>query len=148
MKATLLLKKDHENLQSMFAQFERSGPKEREAQFADIRREIEMHSQVELELFYPELANSTLPEAVEAAARAVAQHKSIEEVLHELVKLGVQNKLYAPRMQALFEKVEAHIQFDEDSLFEEARRVLSEYRLEELGLEMEDRRRFLQISAA
>ena len=50
-------------------------------------------------------------------------------------------------MQALFETVQAHIQFEEDNVFEEARKLLSEYRLEELGLEMEDRRRFLQIAA-
>jgi hemerythrin superfamily protein len=147
MKATLLLKKDHENLQSMFAQFTLGSRKDKDAQFAQMQREIEMHSRLEQELFYPELENSMAPDAVQAAKRAVAEHNSIDEMLSELGKLGIQNKQFPSKMQALFETVQAHIQFEEDNVFEEARKLLSEYRLEELGLEMEDRRRFLQIAA-
>ena len=63
MKATLLLKKDHENLQSMFAQFTLGSRKDKDAQFAQMQREIEMHSRLEQELFYPELENSLAPDA-------------------------------------------------------------------------------------
>jgi len=147
MKATLLLKKDHENLQAMFAQFNTGSRKDRDTQFAEIRREIETHNRIERELFYPELENSTLPDAIEAARRAVADHDAINEMLHEIGNLGAQHKQFPSKMEALIEKVQAHVQFEEDDLFEEARKVLSEYRLEELGLEMEDRRKFLEIAA-
>jgi hemerythrin superfamily protein len=148
MKATLLLRKDHENLQSMLQQFTSGSRKDRDAQFTQIQREIEMHSRIEQELFYPELENSALSEAVEAGRRAVAEHQSIDALAQELGELGIQHKQFQEKLQELVALIQAHLTFEEDELFEEARKVLSEYRLEELGLEMEDRRRFLQLSAA
>jgi hemerythrin-like domain-containing protein len=68
--------------------------------------------------------------------------------LAELVNIGPQHKQFAPKIQALTQRVSEHIEFEEAELFEEARKVLSEYRLEELGLEMEQRRKLLQITAA
>jgi hemerythrin-like domain-containing protein len=41
-----------------------------------------------------------------------------------------------------------HIEKEEDEIFDEARKTLPEYRLEELGLEMEDRRKILLTLAA
>jgi hemerythrin-like domain-containing protein len=148
MKATLLLRKDHETILSMLSQFNNGNRKDKDALFAEIRRELEWHTRVEEELLYPELQNSISPEAAEIAARAVADHEGIDAIIGELAALGPQNKQFAARMQALTECLQKHIAFEEDEVFEEARKTLSEYRLEELGLEMEDRRRFLQISAA
>jgi hemerythrin-like domain-containing protein len=48
----------------------------------------------------------------------------------------------------LIDMVNAHVQKEEEEIFEEARKNLPEFRLEELGLEMEDRRKILQTLAA
>jgi hypothetical protein len=51
-------------------------------------------------------------------------------------------------MNDLIAQVNRHIAMEEDAIFDEARKNLPEYRLEELGLEMEDRRKILTTVAA
>ena len=148
MKATLLLKKDHENIESRCNTLTNGASKDKDGQFAELCREIRMHLQLEQELFYPELQNSVVPSAIDAGNRAVLEHEEVDDLMRELAKLGGQNKLFSSRLAALVEKLRSHIEFEEDVVFEEARKVLTEYRLEELGLEMEDRRQILQITAA
>ena len=147
MKATLYLRKDHESLQSALAQL-LEGRKDKDALFNEVRREIEMHARVEEEFLYPELLGSASPDAAETAGRAIEDHQTILAMLGELAGMGVQHKQFLPKIQALSDRLNEHVEFEEDQLFEEARKSLSEYRLEELGLEMEQRRKMLQISAA
>jgi hypothetical protein len=45
-------------------------------------------------------------------------------------------------------RVLQHIEKEEEEIFDEARKNLPEYRLEELGLELEDRRKILVTLAA
>jgi hemerythrin-like domain-containing protein len=51
-------------------------------------------------------------------------------------------------MTAMMDEVIRHIEREEEEIFDEARKNLPEYRLEELGLEMEDRRKILTQLAA
>ena len=138
MKATLFLRKDHESLQSLL---------KKDNKLAELRREFEMHSRLEQELFYPELQNSASPEAADMATRAIGEHQALDALLQELATLGPQNKQFGASMDLFIQKLQEHLEFEEDQLFDEARRLLSEYRLEELGLEMEERRKFLHIAA-
>jgi len=46
------------------------------------------------------------------------------------------------------DEVTSHIEKEEEEIFDEARKNLPEFRLEELGLEMEDRRKILATIAA
>jgi hemerythrin-like domain-containing protein len=57
-------------------------------------------------------------------------------------------KNFDAKMAQLIDAVLQHIEMEEEQIFEEARQNLSEYRLEELGLEMEDRRKILVSLAA
>ena len=147
MKATLYLRRDHESLQSALAQL-LEGRKDKDALFNQVRREIEMHARVEEEFLYPELLGSASPDAAETAGRAIEDHQAILTMLGELAGMGAQHKQFLSKIQALSDRLNEHVEFEEDQLFEEARKSLSEYRLEELGLEMEQRRKMLQISAA
>jgi len=148
MKATLLLKKDHEVLQSQLNDLTDAFRKDQDPQLGELQREIGIHAQLEMEFLYPELQNSALPEAVAAAERGVADYEAIQEMLREINKMGLQQARSSSRVQTLISKVHEHFEFEEEQLFEEARKILSEYRLEELGLEIEERRKFLQMSAA
>jgi hemerythrin superfamily protein len=51
-------------------------------------------------------------------------------------------------MDDLINAVTAHIEMEEDQIFDEVRKNLPEYRIEELGLEMEERRKILGSIAA
>ena len=60
MKVTVLLRNDHETVKSLFDKFKKSGgPRAQNGKkelFDEIRRELLIHSQMELEIFYPALA--------------------------------------------------------------------------------------------
>jgi hemerythrin superfamily protein len=147
MKATLLLRKDHETLQALFARLRDTRGNDKTTLWEEIRLEILTHSSIEEELFYPELENTASIHAVELAAKARRQHQEIDELLEQISGNGPTQKS-DDRMEQLLTRVEAHLSFEEDEIFEEARQTFSEFRMEQLGLEMEERRRFLGLPAA
>lgn len=152
MKVTVLLRNDHEALKGMFNQFKKPtsarGQNGRKDLFNEIRREILIHSQMEREIFYPALSGTSSAHATELVSQAEQEHRSIEKLLQELNGMTASDKQFEARMETLMQQVIEHIEMEEEQIFDEARKNLPEYRLEELGLEMEDRRKILQTIAA
>jgi hemerythrin superfamily protein len=152
MKATLLLRKDHEKIHELFEKFGMAKGPDANAKrglFEEIRRELTLHLKVENEVFYSALRDqSTTKSTVELVDSLSEDHDKIERLLEQIDNSENNDKLLESSVTRLIELVDAHIQREEDQLYGEARRVLSEQRLEELGLEMEHRRRiFTQIAA-
>ena len=152
MKVTVLLRNDHETVKSLFEKFKkanggRNQVSKREV-FNDIRREILIHSQMEQEIFYPALAATSSQRATELVSIAEREHHAAEKLLQELNLLGAADKEFDHKMNSLMDEVGRHFEMEEEEIFDEARKNLPEYRLEELGLEMEDRRKILSSLAA
>jgi hemerythrin superfamily protein len=152
MKATLLLRKDHEKIHELFEKFgmaDRPDANGKRGLFEEIRRELTLHLKVENEVFYSALRDhSTTKSTVELVDSLSEDHDKIERLLEEIENSENNDKLMESNVIRLIEFVDAHIQKEEDQLYGEARRVFSEQRLEELGLEMEHRRRiFTQVAA-
>ena len=58
MNVLKILKKDHSNVQSLFGQFDQTGKSSHEKKgelFEKIKRELQIHSRAEEEIFYPAL---------------------------------------------------------------------------------------------
>jgi hemerythrin superfamily protein len=150
MKATLFLRKDHERLHELFASFRKSKASSqngKRAVFEAIRRELTMHSDIEKELFYPALKMSPSDQAERLVETATRDHRRIEAELDEITP-GLADSPFESGVLRLIELVETHILTEEEEILSEARRSLSEQRLEELGLEMEERKRILTQVAA
>jgi iron-sulfur cluster repair protein YtfE (RIC family) len=152
MKVTVVLKNDHENLRALFDKFGKpasarnsNGKKEL---FDAIRREIMIYSQMEREILYPALSTTSSERGAELVAKAEQQHQSIDMLLEEIDRMNVGDQDVESKMRSLREEVFQHIELDENEIFDETRKTFPEYRLEELGLEMEDRRRILTTLAA
>ena len=151
MKVTVYLRNEHENLKSLFNKYKKpsirnaNGKKEL---FNDIRKEIQLHSQMEIEIFYPALSGTSSTTAVDLVATAIQEHEAIENSLQELDNMAPADRAFDTKMTALMDAVTGHIEKEEEEIFEEARKTLPEFRLEELGLEMEDRRKILTQLAA
>ena len=151
MKVTVFLKNDHEVVKSLFARYKKASNRAQNGKkevFEEIRREILIHSQVEMEIFYPALTSTASTTAAQLVASAEEDHQTVEKLLGELARLGAQDRTFDSKMTHLIEEVTRHIEKEEDEIFTEARKILPEYRLEELGLEMEDRRKILTELAA
>ena len=148
MKVTVLLKNDHEIVKSLFAQYKKAGSHNQSGKkelFDEIRREILLHSQMEAETFYPALKDTPSKRAGELISTAEEEHRTVENLLKEM---SPQDRNFDKKMTQLIDAVNQHIEREEEEILDEARKILSEYRLEELGLEMEDRRRILTQLAA
>lgn len=151
MKVTVFLRNEHENLKSLFNNYKkpnvRNGNGKKEL-FNDIQREILLHSQMESEIFYPALSGTSSTTAVELVSTAQEEHAAIETTLQELSGMNPADRSFETKMSELMDAVTRHIQREEEEIFDEARKNLPEFRLEELGLEMEDRRKILTQLAA
>ena len=151
MKVTVFLRNEHESLKSLFNKYKkpstRNGNGKKEL-FNDIRREILLHSQMEIEIFYPALSGTSSTTAVDLVTTAVAEHDAIEKSLEEISSANPADRTFETKMTAMMDEVMRHIEKEEEEIFDEARKNLPEFRLEELGLEMEDRRKILTQLAA
>jgi hypothetical protein len=148
MKATLFLRRDHEQIRSLFSQYRQakgSGDGKR-AVLEKIKRELLVHLQIEIELLYPELDFMT-GEAEKQMQAALQDDRQINKTLSELTQAGENEKQFEAKIAGLIEKIDRHID-QEEELLDEIRKNFSEQRLEELGLEMEDRKRLLTQIAA
>src|SRR5262245_39962312 len=146
MKVTVVLRNDHEGLKTMFDQFKKpssaraNGKKEL---FDEIRRELLIHSRMEQEIFYPALSGTSSARAAELVENAEHDHRAMEKLLQELNVMSGSDKNFETKMTLLMDMVVRHIDMEEEEMFDEARKNLPEFRLEELGLEIEDRRKIL-----
>ena len=151
MKVTAYLRKDHETIRSLFAKFKNAAGRTqngRDVIFEDIQREIGLHFQMEAEIFYPALENTASVRAQELAGKALDDHHEADRMLERLAELSTSDKEFDAKIAELMKKITSHIDAEEEEIFEEARKNLPEYRLEELGLEMEARRRIMTQRAA
>ena len=148
MKVTVLLRNEHDIVKGLFARFKNGNGRAsngKQGLFEEIRREILLHSQMEMEIFYPALAGTPSTTAEKLMSTAEEEHREIEKLLESI---NPQDKLFETKMDELMNAVTAHIDMEEDQIFDEARKILPEYRIEELGLEMEERRKILGRIAA
>jgi hemerythrin superfamily protein len=152
MKVTVLLKNDHESLKTMFDKFQTSaGARNQNGKkdlFNEIRRELQIHAQMEQEILYPALTATSSSRAPELISTAQHEHHAMDKLLQELGNLGAADKAFDMKMALLKDQVLQHVETEEEEIFDEVRKNLPEFRLEELGLEMEDRRKVLLTLAA
>jgi len=152
MKVTVLLKNDHETVKAMFEKFNKSSAVRNQNGkkdiFNEIRRELLIHSQMEQEILYPALAGTASSRAPELVSTAVREHQAMDKLLQELTNMGATDKAFDMKMAVLMEHVMQHVEMEEEEIFDEVRKNLPEFRLEELGLEMEERRKVLLTLAA
>lgn len=151
MKVTVLLRNDHETVKALFERVKGSDSRNqngRKELFNEIRREILIHSQMEMEIFYPALAGTASARATELVSEAEREHRAVEKLIQELNLMNPSDKAFETKLNQLMDEVTRHIEMEEEEIFDEARKTLPEFRLEELGLEMEDRRKILSTLAA
>jgi hypothetical protein len=138
MDAFELLKKDHEKVSGIFEKLEPTterGVKTREELFAQLKQELEIHAQIEEQIFYPALKQAQ--ETRDITLEAYEEHHVIKELLAELDELAKDDETWGAKLTVLKENVEHHVEEEEGEMFKGARKVLSGEQIEELGARME-----------
>jgi hemerythrin superfamily protein len=146
MKATKLLKDDHTKVKGLFKDYQDTGErafKTREKLFQKIKLELEVHSRIEEEIFYPAVKAARTDEAIEIVDEAIEEHDKVKVLLEEISALRPEDEDFDSKMGELIKDVKHHAKEEEDEMFGEAEKHLSSEQLEDLGEQMEERKRSL-----
>ena len=150
MNVLKILKKDHSTVQNLFGKFDRAGKTAYEKKgelFEKIRRELQLHSRAEEEIFYPAL-KAMNGEGRRLISAAVKEHKDMNDLLTQLSRLKPTDKNFDEKMETLIENVDHHVEEEEGEIFRFAEENFSEDQLEELGALIEERKKTLDQQMA
>lgn len=148
MNAIDLLKADHEKVRGLFEQLTKTtkrAEKTRAELLEKIRLELDVHTQIEEEIFYPAFKEAVGESEDEVMVfEALEEHRAAGElVLPDLLETDLTSDRFTGRAKVLKELVEHHADEEEKEMFKVARKVFSREQLDELGQQMALRKREL-----
>ncbi len=133
-----LLKQDHEKVSGIFEKLDKTterGVKTREELFAQLKTELDIHAQIEEQIFYPAIKEQK--ETHDITLEAFEEHAVVKRLLKELDALSKDDEKWGAKLTVLKENVEHHVEEEEGEMFKDARKVLSEEQIEALGARMQ-----------
>jgi iron-sulfur cluster repair protein YtfE (RIC family) len=148
MKATQLLKKDHAAVKKLFAEFARTttrAPRRREDLLDKIAKELDVHTKIEEEIFYPAVKKE-VPRGDELVDEAKEEHEEVDRLLAEAQGLDLASDELTAKVREIREAVIHHATEEEQEMFPMAERELGD-ELTELGERLQERKRALATSS-
>jgi iron-sulfur cluster repair protein YtfE (RIC family) len=141
MKATDFLKRQHRELEKTFKEALKSErPRERRQMLQEIQAQIQLHSMLEEQIFYPAYREAAATKkAAELVAEALEEHHVVDLVLADLAKVEPSAENYEAKITVLMELIEHHVEEEEAEMFPSAEKKLGKQRLEELAEELAER---------
>lgn len=142
MNAFELLKADHEKVAGLMEKIDATTEralKTREELFLQLQNELELHSRIEEEIFYPALENEE--ESRDITLEAYEEHNVVKQLLTELASEPKDDETWTAKFTVLKENVEHHVEEEEGELFTKARKVLSKDEIDSLGTRLEEAKR-------
>ena len=116
-----LLRKDHEEVKSLFRDFTSAVENKEKEQIVDKAiRALEMHAAVEESLFYPGVREDS-PDARDKLDESLEEHHVVKLLIAELKDMSAGDDRYAAKFRVLAENVRHHIKEEEAELFARAR---------------------------
>jgi hemerythrin superfamily protein len=139
MKATDLLKKQHRDVKRLFKKIEGTeSASERRQLMTEIAQELQVHTKIEEELFYPAMRDVPSKKAAEMVNEALEEHHVVDLVLKELPQVDPEDERFEAKMTVLSELVLHHADEEEKEMFKLATKLGKE-ELEELAQQMQAR---------
>ena len=145
MNAFQLLKEDHKKVSGIFQELEPTterAEKTREGLFGKLKQELDIHARIEESIFYPAIKQAA--ETRQIVLEGFEEHHVIKLLLKELESMPVDTEQWAAKLKVLQENVEHHVEEEEGEMFQKARDVLEEERINQLGAQMEEMKAQLQ----
>lgn len=147
MDAIELLKSDHKKVRELLGQLTDTtsrAEKTRTELLEKIRMELEAHTAIEEEIFYPAFREAGKKDDEEMYFEALEEHRAAGDlVLPDLLKTEVTSEKFSGRAKVLKELVEHHADEEEKEMFPKAKQLLDKQQLQELGERMQQRKQEL-----
>jgi|SRR5688572_3214566 hemerythrin superfamily protein len=139
--AIKLLKADHDEVEALFAQYEKQKKRDG-SQKSDLIDKIctalTVHAQIEEEIFYP-AARDALDEAGdELLDEAEVEHSSIKSLVEQLEAMVPNDELCDAKVKVLSEYVKHHVKEEEGEIFPKVKKTGLD--LDALGTELAERK--------
>jgi hemerythrin-like domain-containing protein len=139
--AIALLKDDHAKVKKMLSALEETterAVKTRQDELAELKRELQVHEEIEEQIFYPALKQHA--EAKEIVLEAYEEHDVVDTIMGEIERTPVEDETWGAKFKVMRENLEHHIEEEEGEMFKHARNVFDAETLEELGRQMKGRK--------
>lgn len=141
---TSMIRADHTHVLSTFHKFHASTPgNTKQAIVKTACTALEIHSQLEEEIFYPAMRELATDRAV--LDKSVPEHGKVRRLIGELRMMDPMAPEYDSTFMEMMRDVIHHVADEETVLLPDAERLLSQTQLRELGAQMTKRR--LQLAA-
>ncbi len=137
INAVTLLKQDHKKVKELLTELAESSEraaKKRASLLQQITLELEVHTKIEEEIFYPAFRETTRKRDEEKLFfEATEEHNAAKMVLDDLQRADPATLNFAGKAKVLKELVEHHIKEEERDMFPHARENMEAELLSELG---------------
>jgi hemerythrin superfamily protein len=141
LRATTILKKDHRAVSGLFWAIQQTtNPTIRKSIFNEIRNQLEVHTEVEEEIFYPAVWNIYTTVAEQQVDEAKHEHQKIKDILHDASITDVNSFMFMSKINELKAAVEQHVEGEENEMFPLAQDNMSSEELDHLGKQIHDRK--------
>jgi hemerythrin superfamily protein len=131
--ATELLKADHDRVDALFQKVKANEDGNNSDTFQKIRQELEIHTHVEEQIFYPNLLENGDEELQKIVREGLEEHGQVKTLLVEMGSMSGDDEEFKAKLQVLMENVEHHVQEEEGEMFPLVREQLDEQMLVRLG---------------
>ena len=112
-----MLKADHQRVRDLFAHYEATTNPEAQWMIAvEILGELEVHAQLEEQVFYPAVADQS-DEGERLAQGSLEEHQILRHLIQELRDMGPQIRGFDAKFKDLIHNVEDHVADEEAELF-------------------------------
>ena len=135
--ATQILKRDHKKVQGLFDKFDKAKtPAAKQKVCEQVIQELEVHAQVEEEIFYPAVRQNVGEE--DLVQEATQEHQEAKKIIAELKRGNMEDEDFESKFAELVEGVQHHVEEEEGEMFPKVEE--SEMDLQEYGDEMTQRK--------
>ncbi len=128
-EAVTMLIEDHNKVKALFKQFDEAGDnahKTKQRLAEQIICELQIHSKLEEQVFYPALCSATNKEGRELVNEGFEEHHVADLLMEELKSMDPSDPQFIAKVTVLCENIQHHIKEEEEEMFPEAETVLSD----------------------
>ena len=152
MDAITMLKADHKKVKALLSSLEKTterGADRRTKLLTQIEAEINVHSSIEEEIFYPAYRDAVKKrDDRELYQEALEEHHVVDLVMPEVKESDPAGEVFAAKAKVLKELIEHHADEEEKEMFKKAKQVLDREELRELGARMAARKKELKAAGS
>jgi hemerythrin superfamily protein len=146
MDAVTLIKKDHQAVERLFAQYEKLGPRayRKAAQIRDrVCQELTTHAEIEEQVLYP-ATREVRGDTDEMVEEAEEEHAEAKKAIAKLQRLSPKSVKFPGAMGRLMGGVRHHVKEEEREVLPKIQKAMSKAELENLGKRLAEAKREAQ----